>query len=141
MFIDRNNLFCDAQLVAADGDLTNVIDLGPAIGTVGRNLNPAVKVFAQVVADLAYGETLTSLVCDLKGSNDGTNYDTIVSSGTVLKANIAAGVQLLPDVPYLVDKPYRFLKLTFDVSGTVATGVTVTGGIVKDGVDHITTEY
>lgn len=141
MFLDANNLFCDAQTVTATADSANTIDLGPAIGTVGRNLNPAMKVFAQVVEGAKANETLTSVKCELKGSNDNSAFTTIADSGAVAKASLVDGYQLLKDIPYLSDTPYRYLKLVFTVAGTAATGIKVTGGIIKDGVDHITTAY
>lgn len=145
MFPDRNNLFCDKQVVAADGDSTNVIDLGPSTGTKGRNLNYDVKVFCQLVKDLNASETMTYARVKLLGcaTNSATagDWTVIADSGDIAKANLAAGVQMLKDIPYLVDNAFRFLKLNFDVTGTVVEGITVTGGILKDGVDHITTAY
>ena len=145
MFPDARNLFCDKQKVTATAASTNVIDLGPAQGTVGRNLNPAVKVFAQVVtgADTTTDSSLTSIACALQGSNAENFASPVVvaNSGAVAAANLVQGLQMLKNVPYLVDEAFRYYRLYFTVVGTATSGIEVTGGILKDGVDHITTAY
>lgn len=136
MILDHELLFCDAQEIAASAGSeasTNVVDLGA--GT-GRNMNPRLRVFCQVVQAPASEAALT-LQVKLQGSANNSDWVDIVSSGAIGKADLPAGAQMLKDVPYLVDEKYRYYRLYFTQVQNATTRAKVTGGLIADGVPAI----
>lgn len=134
MIIDKELLFSDAQAIATTAGSeasTNVVDLGKG---AGRNMNPRLRVFAQVVQAPA---GLTSLQAKLQGSADNSTWADIVSSGAVALASLVKGAQLFKDVPYLVDEKYRYYRLYFTQVGNATTAAKVTAGLIADGVPAI----
>ena len=131
MIIDKELLFSDAQAIATTAGSeasTNVVDLGKG---AGRNMNPRLRVFAQVVQAPT---GLTSLQVKLQGSANNSDWVDIVSSGAVALASLTLGAQLFKDVPYLVDEKYRYYRLYFTQVGNAGTAAKVTGGFIADGV-------
>ncbi len=131
MILDKELLFSDAQAIATTAGSeasTNVVDFGA--GT-GRNMNPRLRVFAQVVQAPA---GLTSLQVKLQGSANNSDWVDIVSSGAVALASLVKGAQLFKSVPYLVDEKYRYYRLYYTQVGNSSTAAKVTGGFITDGV-------
>lgn len=140
MIIDKELLFSDAQATTISSanctDVsTNTVDLGKG---AGRNMNPRLRVFAQIVQVPA---GLTSLKAVLKGcptnSSTAADWKVIADGGAVALASLVKGTQLLKDVPYLVDEKYRFLRMEYVTAGTATTAAKVTAGLIADGVPAI----
>lgn len=138
MILDGALLFDSAAAItAATGTQasTNVLDLLNA-RDMGIGDNPALKILVQVMQAFAGG---TSLIASLQGSTDNSTYTTMLTSPTVLTANMPVGARLLEaDVPRPAPGQAlpRYLRMLYTTNGTFTLG-TVTAGIVLDRQDSI----
>lgn len=123
MYLDKQNLFSEDQVVTATAVSTNIIDLGPEAGDgAGR------KVVAVVTTDF---DTLTSLSVTLQ-----TDDNEAMSSATnrlvteaIPLASLVAGY--LVEIP-IPAKMERYARLNYTVVGTPNVAGALTAGIVLD---------
>ena len=152
MYIDKDLMFSDAQVISASTDATgtNIIDLG-----VGRSIGtgePMCVVFQiDVAADQAQGDEDYAFQVEYATSAAQTTYRVVsrvaFESGTpaagFLDADllVAGYVFALPVPPVSDSVDDRFLGVRYDVAGTTA-GLTVTAWLAPQSmVDSAKTIY
>ena len=140
MILSAQQLFSDDQAVTATAVSENVIDLGVA-GTPhgGNQLNQDVgkgnKVcfLAQVTEDF---NNLTNLAIAIE-TGSTTSLGTVVSTQTILLADLVAGKQLAIDVlPNGITE--RYLGLRYTVTGTAPTAGKITAGVTMGNQTNVT---
>lgn len=126
MYLDKQTLLSDAQAITGDAASTNTIDF-----TSNRDMgkgNP-VKLLVQVAEDF---NNLTSLNVKLE-SDDNSSFSSatvLAETGEIalsaLKTGYVAALHVLPR------GNERYLRLSYDVTGTAPTTGKMTAGIVAD---------
>lgn len=130
MFIDKENLFSNAQAITATAASSDVIDLdGQAVsaarkkGAIGIDL----EILAQVVESFA---TLTSLTVALQTDDDSAfgTAETVVQTAAIATASLVVGHQFrLSSLPHRLK---RYVRLLYTVAGSNATAGKVTAALV-----------
>lgn len=108
--------FGEGALASATA-LENVLELGAA--------DPARMAVNVIVKEAAVGGT--SVVFNVQGSNNNTDYATVAQSMAVTTANLKAGANIAVPVPQGWN--YKFMKVTLTKSGSF------TGGKVEAALD------
>jgi hypothetical protein len=126
MYLDNQTLLSDEQAITGDAASTNVIDFG-ANSDMGKG-NP-VKLLVQVAEDF---DNLTSLNIKVE-TDDNASFSsatTLAETGEIALASLAQGyVAALHVVPRGTE---RYMRLSYDVTGTAPTAGKITAGIVGD---------
>lgn len=126
MLLDKENVFSDKQAITGDAVSTNVIDLGAK----GLDHGNPLSVIGQVTANF---NTLTSLSvvvqsCAVEGFGSGVvNHQSV----TVPLAGLTAGKRI--DLGSLLDGTLRYVRLSYDVTGTNPTTGAITAALVPFG--------
>lgn len=126
MYLDQQTLLSDDQAITGDAVSTHVIDFGAA-GDMGKG-NP-VKLLVQVTEDF---DNLTSLNIKIE-SDDNTAFssaNTLAETGEIalsaLKTGYVAALHVIPR------GNERYLRLSYDVTGTAPGAGKIKAGIVGD---------
>ena len=141
MILSAQQLFSDGQTITATAVSTNVIDLGvrgtpydaaaPLHGDKGKGNKVC---FLAQVTELF--NTLTSLTITLE-TGTTTALGTVITSETILVADLVAGKQLNVDVlPNGITE--QFLGMRYTVNGTNPTTGKITSGISLGNQTNIT---
>jgi len=115
MYIDKQNLFSDAQAITADAASTNVVDLGQSTYDHGPG-NPLV---VQVNLPQAFN-TLTSLTFQVQTDDDeafGSSRN--LTALTVELARLTLGAAFT--IPLPLEGVERYVRMYYDVTGTNPT--------------------
>jgi hypothetical protein len=126
MYLDQQTLLSDAQAITGDAVSTNTLDFGAA-GDMGKG--SPVKLLVQIAEDF---DNLTSLNIKLE-SDDNSSFSTanvLAETGDIslnaLKTGYIAALHVVPR------GTERFLRLSYDVTGTAPNAGKVTAAIVAD---------
>ena len=128
MYLDRQNLFSNAQAVTVTANSTDVIDL-TARRRLSDELNIVVKVGTGFTA--AGAGTLQISVVTADNSALTTNPETVGASGAVALADLTAGKEPLA-IAIARKRLRRYLGLTYTVATGPMTAGTVTAGLTPD---------
>lgn len=122
MFIDKENLLCDAQAFTADANTTNAFDNGTSVPKIdfGAGIPMCVAIQVDVAADFTTGNE-TYAFNFIQSANADLSTPDILSGRTISYADLTAGsIQYVMIPPKAVTK--RYLGLAFDGGGTTPTG-------------------
>lgn len=126
MILDQQTLLSAAQAVTGDAVSTNVIDFGAA-GDMGKGM--PVKLLVQVVEDF---DNLTSLNVKVESDGDSAfgSANVLAQTGEIALAALKTGYVFA--IHALPRGNERYLRLSYDVTGTAPTAGKITAGIVAD---------
>lgn len=128
MYIDKENLLCDAQAFSADANTTNAFDNGSSTPKIdfGSGEPMCVAIQVDVAADFTTGNETYAFNFIQSANADLSAPDTLISR-TIVYSDLAAGaIQVIPIPPGAVTK--RYLGLAYDGGGTTPT-ITATAWI------------
>lgn len=136
MIFDQQTMFSDAQAITGDAVSTNTVDLGPINAGIVRDIGNGkpIPIRVQVVDDF---DKLTSLNVSLQvDDNDAfSSPKTVWTSGEIALASLKAGYAFTIDyVPRGTDE--RYLRLSYDVTGTDPDNGAITAGITMGNPSH-----
>lgn len=121
MYMDKENLLCDAQAFTADANTTNAFDNGSSTPKIDFGAGEAMCVAIQV--DVAADYTTaneTYLFNFIQSANADLSSPDILNGRTIVYSDLAAGaIQYLMIPPKSVTK--RYLGVAFDGGGTTPT--------------------
>jgi hypothetical protein len=126
MYLDNQTLLSDEQAITGDASSTNVIDFG-----ANRDMGTGtpVKLLVQVAEDF---DNLTSLNIKVE-TDDNSSFSsatTLAETGEVALASLVKGyVAALHALPLGTQ---RYMRLSYDVTGTAPTAGKLTAGVVGD---------
>lgn len=125
MYIDRQNLFSDAQALTATAASTDVIDLGEE-----RRIGTGEGMVVIVQADVALAGTTPTLAIAIQ-SDSVENFAspaTVLASATL--SALAAGQRVVLPIPAGVATE-RYIRLNYTLGGTTPT-VTLTAALMPE---------
>lgn len=124
MYLDALGLVSDAQALSATAFSTNTIDLGS--GTPARDIGAGEPVGFGITVDVALAGTAPTFSVDVvESDNANLSSPVVLSSRTILAADLTAGSTHWIDVPQASGSRKRYLGLRFNLGGTTPT-ITVT---------------
>jgi hypothetical protein len=121
MYIDKENLICDAQALTADANLTNAFDNGSSTPKIDFGAGEPMVAVLQVDVSADFTTTNETYAFSLiQSANADLSSPDTLESRTILYSDLTAGsIQFIPVPPKAVTK--RYLGIAYDGGGTTPT--------------------
>lgn len=124
MILDRQNLFSNAQAIAAAAVSTDTIDLGAA-----RDIGPGEPVtFSVLIQPSAVADATLTATLETSETSDFSVKKTLLASGAITGTQLKNGARYVSTVPHGAQ---RYLRVSYE-----GEGVVVTSGLNLDTAAH-----